>query len=75
MRTRDFVRTTILIILCAVTAQAADLSILREQIEKVIPRARGQVGVAIKHVESGAEVLVNREVNAARGNIAGLPVA
>jgi beta-lactamase class A len=61
MRTRDFVRTTILIILCAVTAQAADLSTLREQIEKVIPRARGQVGVAIKHVESGAEVLVNAD--------------
>src|SRR6266850_5406398 len=59
MRRRAFLLT--ILICCAVTVEAADLSILREQIQKVIPRARGQVGVAIKHVESGAEVLVNAD--------------
>jgi beta-lactamase class A len=39
----------------------ADVTILKTQIEKVIPRARGEVGVAIKHAESGTEVLVNAE--------------
>ena len=57
MRRRPFLLT--ILICCAVTVQAADVSILREQIQKVIPRARGQVGVAIKHVESGIEVLIN----------------
>ncbi len=40
---------------------SADVAILREQIEKWIPRARGEVGVAIKHIESGAEVLINAD--------------
>ena len=34
-------------------ARGADIAALRAQIEKVMPRARGQVGVAIKHGESG----------------------
>jgi beta-lactamase class A len=34
---------------------------LRAQIEKVLPRAHGEVGVAIKHLESGSEVLVNAD--------------
>src|SRR5499433_4457632 len=42
-------------------AWSADIAALRAQIEKVIPRARGQVGVAIKHVESGAELMVNAD--------------
>jgi beta-lactamase class A len=40
---------------------AADVAVLRVQIEKAIPRARGEVGVAIKHVESGTDVLVNAD--------------
>jgi len=40
---------------------AADVAVLRAQIEKVVPRARGDVGVAIRHVESGTEVLVNAD--------------
>jgi beta-lactamase class A len=43
------------------TAWSADIAVLRAQIEKAIPRARGEVGVAIKHVESGVELLVNAD--------------
>src|SRR5439155_2401354 len=43
------------------TAWSADIATLRAQIEKVIPRARGQVGVAIKHVESGTELMINAD--------------
>jgi beta-lactamase class A len=35
--------------------------LLRAQIEKVLPRARGQVGVAIRHVESGTDVMINAD--------------
>ena len=45
----------------SMSVRAADLSILKDQIEKTIPRARGEVGVAIKHLESGTEVLVNAD--------------
>lgn len=45
----------------SVTVWSADVAVLRAQIEKAIPRARGEVGVAIKHVESGVEVLVNAD--------------
>ncbi len=45
----------------SISVQAADLSILKAQIEKTIPRARGEVGVAIKHLESGTEVLVDAD--------------
>src|SRR5438876_3883957 len=51
-----------LFLICLVPiARAADIATLRTQIEKVIPRARGQVGVAIKHVESGTELMVNAD--------------
>src|ERR671931_1834590 len=42
-------------------ARAAEIAALRSQIERVIPRARGQVGVAIKHVESGTELMINAD--------------
>jgi beta-lactamase class A len=42
-------------------AAAAEIATLRTQIEKILPRARGQVGVAIKHVQSGAEVMINAD--------------
>src|SRR5437867_12913070 len=42
-------------------AWSADIAALRAQIEKVIPRMRGQVGVAIKHVESGTELMINAD--------------
>ena len=51
----------IFLICTTTTASPADLAILRTQIDKVIPRARGEVGVAIKHLESGTEVLVNAD--------------
>ena len=43
------------------TVSAAELSTLKAQIETTIPRARGEVGVAIKHLESGTEILVNSD--------------
>src|SRR5215510_13742279 len=43
------------------SAWCADLATLRTQIEKTIPRARGQVGVAIRHVESGTEIMINAD--------------
>jgi beta-lactamase class A len=49
----------VLVLAFALTASGADLAILKSQIEAVIPRAAGNVGVAIKHFESGAEVLIN----------------
>ncbi len=52
----------IIFIMCSTTvAWPADVAILKGQIEKVIPRMRGEVGVAIKHLESGTEVLVNAD--------------
>src|SRR5262245_44426454 len=51
---------TVLISLVQAT-WSADIATLRAQIEKVIPRARGQVGVAIKHVESGTALMVNAD--------------
>ena len=56
-------RLLLLSILMCITRAAwpADVAILKAQIEKVIPRARGEVGIAIKHAESGTEVLVNAE--------------
>src|SRR5215510_11654397 len=50
-----------LAICVAPAAWAADLAALRAQVEKVIPRARGQVGVAIKHMESGTELMINAD--------------
>jgi beta-lactamase class A len=43
------------------TASAAELGTLKSQIESAIPHARGEVGVAIKHLESGNEILVNAD--------------
>jgi len=51
----------ILILGVSVAAHAADLASLKKQIEQTIPHARGEVGVAIKHLESGTEILVNAD--------------
>jgi beta-lactamase class A len=51
----------ILLVIFVPAAWSADIAALRAQIEKAIPKARGQVGVAIKHVESGTEVMVNAD--------------
>jgi beta-lactamase class A len=52
---------TIFLAFLSSTVFSADIAALRTQIEKVIPRARGQVGVAIKHVESGTELMINAD--------------
>jgi beta-lactamase class A len=47
------------VIAISATVFGADPSILKAQLEATIPRARGDVGVAIKHLETGTEILVN----------------
>jgi beta-lactamase class A len=55
-------RIVVLLILTAcIAADAADLVSLKKQIERAIPHARGEVGIAIKHLESGAEILINAD--------------
>lgn len=56
-----FALAAALLITSAIVASAAELSTVKRQIENTIPRARGEVGVAIKHLESGTEILVNAE--------------
>jgi beta-lactamase class A len=51
----------VIILVTSTTGGAADLAVLKAQIERTIPRARGDVGVAIKHIESGSEILVNAD--------------
>ncbi|MFB0519266.1 MAG: serine hydrolase [Acidobacteriota bacterium] len=41
--------------------QAKEVNLLQSQIEKIINRVDGVVGVAIKHLESGEEVQVNED--------------
>jgi beta-lactamase class A len=41
--------------------QAGDIAPLRKRIEQALTPARGEVGVAIKHMESGAEILINAD--------------
>ena len=60
MRTRLH-RVAILILAISVAARAADLAPLKKQIELTIPHARGEVGIAIKHLESGSEILINAD--------------
>ena len=50
-----------LLLAFVVHASAAELGTLKAQIESTIPRSRGEVGVAIKHLESGTEILVNAD--------------
>lgn len=49
------------LLVLAVAAQAADISPLRKKIEQAAARARGEVGVAVKHLESGTEILINAD--------------
>jgi beta-lactamase class A len=55
-------------------ARAADLSVLKAQIEKELPRARGEVGVAIKHLESGAEIMVHADARYPMASAFKLPI-
>jgi beta-lactamase class A len=60
MRIRIRIALAALLVL-AVAAQAADISPLRKKIEQAAARARGEVGVAVKHLESGTEILINAD--------------
>src|SRR4030095_15188482 len=59
---RRQVSVSLILLFCLTSAiHAADIATLRAHIEKVIPHARGQVGIAIKHVESRTELMVNAD--------------
>ena len=73
MRIRIKMVVTLVLVLSART-YAADLAILKQQIEKTISRARGEVGVAIRHVESGSEVVVNGDTKYPMGSAYKLPM-
>lgn len=60
MKTRVCLATAFLLAL-SVIAQAADVSSLKKQIEQAMTRAHGDVGVAVKHLESGTEILINAD--------------
>jgi beta-lactamase class A len=51
----------IFLVTISVTARAADISPLKKQIEQAISRARGEVGVAVKHLESQTEILIRAD--------------
>jgi len=60
MKTR--VRLVLLFLLSvSLTARAADVTPLKKQIEQAITRAHGEVGVAVKHLESQTEILVHAD--------------
>jgi beta-lactamase class A len=60
MRTRIRLALPLLLAI-AISAHAADTAPLKKDIERVASRARGEVGVAIKHLESGTEILFNAD--------------
>ena len=60
MKTRIRIALALLLAV-TVAAQAADISPLRRKMEQAAGRARGEVGVAVKHVESGTEILINAD--------------
>jgi beta-lactamase class A len=55
-------------------AQARDVGPLRKQIEQALTPARGEVGVAIKHLESGTEILINADKKYPMASTYKLPV-
>jgi beta-lactamase class A len=60
MKTR--IRLAIALLLAvSIAAHAADPTSLKKQIQQAMTRARGEVGVAIKHLESGTEILINAD--------------
>jgi beta-lactamase class A len=59
MKTR--IRLALVVLLAfSITSYAADPPV-KKRIEQAMSRARGEVGVAIKHLESGTEILINAD--------------
>jgi beta-lactamase class A len=61
MMLRQVLLVTVFVISLTPPAWSEDIATLRGKIEKVMARVRGQVGVALKHVESGTEVMINAD--------------
>ncbi len=74
LRPAGALRLAILILSVSVAAQATDIAPLKKQIEQTIPHARGEVGIAIKHLESGTEILVNADKKYPMGSAYKLPI-
>jgi beta-lactamase class A len=72
MKVKAFVAAILLTF--SLVAQAADLASVRKQIEQALTPARGEVGVAIKHLESGEEILVNADKKYPMASTYKLPV-
>ena len=60
MKTRIRLAVAFLLVF-SIIAHAADIAPLRKQIEQAAKRAQGEVGIAVKHLESGTEILVNAD--------------
>jgi beta-lactamase class A len=60
--------------LLSTVLHGANVAALKSQIEQTLPRARGEVGVAIKHIESGTEILVNADKKYPMASAYKLPV-
>ena len=63
-----------LLLAISISAHAADTAPLKKEIERTASRARGEVGVAIKHLESGTEILVNADKKFPMASISKLPI-
>ena len=61
MKTRIRIALVLLLSLTITAHAADDLAKVRKDIEQAVKRARGDVGVAVKHVESGTEILINAD--------------
>src|SRR5262245_36041580 len=68
------IHSVALILILSVSARAADLRILKAEIERALPRARGDVGVAITHLESGAAIAINADNNYPMASAFKLPI-
>jgi beta-lactamase class A len=60
--------------LLSTALHGANVAVLQTQIEQTIPRARGEVGVAIKHIESGTEILLDADKRYPMASAYKLPV-
>lgn len=58
---RRLIILTAIVLAFSAAATAADLEALKAELTNTITRARGEVGVAIKHLNSGTEILVNAD--------------
>jgi beta-lactamase class A len=77
-RARSSRALTLLVVLTGsvrVSASGPDLSALEEKFSRLVDRARGQVGVSLIHVESGATLAVRGDQRFPMASVYKLPIA